>query len=173
MTQGTFNAFDLSRAGARHRGVVTLAALALVAGGCGGGKNAGAAPVSKNQYEARIQKDGQDVRNVFKPLSTPPSSLDQLAKSIKKGQDKLRQVAADLDSVSPPDEVAHDNDVLVAGLRKLADQLDPLRRGAAAGDAKAVQKAVNALQGSKSLHEAQKATADMKKKGYNIGELGK
>ena len=174
MTQGTFNAFDLSSAKAKHRGLVTLAALALLAGGCGdnGGKSS-AGTMSKSEYEARIQKDGKAVRDVFAPLNTPPSSLDQLAASIKKGQDKLRDVADDLDAAKPPDEVAHDNDVLAAGLRKLADQLEPLRQGAAAGDVKAVQKAVGELQSSKSLQEAQKATADMKKKGYDIGELGK
>ena len=176
MTQSRFHAFDLSRAGARHRGVATLAvlALALAAAGCGGGgKGGGSAQLSKNQYEARVQKDGDEIRNVFKPLSTPPASLKQLAGSIKKGQDKLREVADDLDGVRPPDEVSEDNDKLVAGLRKLADQLEPLRKGAAAGDARQVQKAVSQIQGSKSLKGAQEATADMKKKGYDIGELGR
>jgi hypothetical protein len=177
MTQGRFNACDLSLAGARHRGVATLAALALalVAGGCGGGggkSGGGVTQLSKNQYEARVQKDGQEIKDVFAPLSRPPSSLDQLARSIKKGQDKLREVADDLDGVAPPHEVGHDNDVLVGGLRKLADQLDPLRKGAAKGDAQAVQKAVRDIQGSNALQDAQKATADMKKKGYKIGQLG-
>src|SRR2546423_125875 len=123
MTQGTFNAFDLSRAGARHRGAATLTMVVLLAAGCGGGgKGSEATQLSKPQYEARIQKDGQAMNEAFKPLSTPPSSLDQLASSIKKGQDKLRQIADDLDSAKPPADVAKDNAVLVAGLRKPADQ---------------------------------------------------
>jgi hypothetical protein len=176
MTQGRFNAFDLSRAGARHRGVATLAALALLAAGCGGGNGGGKSGgerMSKSEYEARIQHDGKEIRDVFKPLSTPPSSLDALASAIKKGQNKLRDVAADLDGVTPPANVEHDNDVLVSGLRKLADQLEPLRQGAAKGDVRAVQKAVNEIQGSQSLKGAQEATADMKKKGYKIGALGR
>ena len=178
MTQSRFHAFDLSRAGARHRGAATLAALALAlaASGCGGGGDSGEADktqLSKTQYESRLQKDGDDIKNVFKPLSTPPSSLQQLSKSIKKGEDKLRQVAADLDGIKPPDEVATDNDKLVAGLRKLADQLEPLRQGAAEGNPQKVQKAVTAIQTSNALKGAQEATVDMKKKGYEVGELGR
>jgi soluble cytochrome b562 len=174
MTQGRFHACALSLARARHRGAATLAALALavVVAGCGGGGGGGGGRLSKSEYEQRIQKDGKEITVVFKPLSKPPSSLDQLAKEIKTGQDKLREAAADLDGVTPPKEVEHDNDVLVAGLRKLADQLEPLRKGADKGDVKLVQKAVTDLQNSRSLKEAQRATEDMKKKGYKIGTLG-
>jgi hypothetical protein len=181
MTQGRFHASDLSPAGAGHRGAATLAVLALllVLAGCGGGggksgdSGGGGPQLSKTQYEARIQKDGEEIKDVFAPLSRPPTSLDQLAKDIKSGQEKLREAASDLDGVEPPEEVAHDNDVLVDGLRKLADGLDPLREGAAKGDPKLVQKAVADLQKSNALKDAQKATNDMKKKGYKIGSLGR
>ena len=180
MTQSRFCAFDLSLARARHRGVATLAAvvvaLALAGTGCGGGGKSGGGggtQLSKTQYESRIQKDGDEIKNVFEPLSRPPKSLDALASDLAAGQKKLREAADDLASVKPPSDIAHDNDVLVAGLRKLADQLEPLRRGAAKGDPNLVRKAVARLQGSQSLKEAQKATEDMKKKGYEIGTLGR
>ena len=177
MTQGRFNASHLSLARARHRGVATLAALglALAAAGCGGGGGnggGGGGRLSKSEYEARIQNDGQELKDAFAPLSKPPSSLAALADQIKKSQDTVRDVASDLDSVTPPEEVEHDNDVLVEGLRRLANGLEPLRKGAAKGDTKAVQKAVVDLQSSTSLKDAQKATEDMKKKGYKIGTLG-
>jgi len=173
MTQSRFNAFPLSPVVSGHRGPGTLAALgfALVLCGCGGGTGGGGA-VSKSAYEHRIQQDGQEIKNVFTPLSRPPSSLAQLASAIKTGQDKLREAANDLDGVTPPKNIAHDNDLLVAGLRKLADQLGPLQKGAAKGDAKLVQKAVGDLQASTALKDAQKATTDMEKKGYKIGTLG-
>jgi hypothetical protein len=57
--------------------------------------------------------------------------------------------------------------------RPAAAQQRPGCEGAAAGDARQVQKAVSQIQGSKSLKGAQEATADMKKKGYDIGELGR
>jgi hypothetical protein len=178
MTQGRFNASDLSLAGARHRGVVTLAALALAAalaaagcGGNGGNGGNGGSRLSKTQYEARIQKDGADIRDAFTPLSRRTSSLDELAKNIKAGQDKLRSAADDLGSITPPSEIEGDNKLLVAGLRKLVALLEPLRKGAAKGDPKLVQKAVQELQQSKALQDAQKATQDMKKKGYKLGTL--
>ncbi len=177
MTQGRFDAFDLSLSRARHRGAATLAALllALAVAGCGGGggKSGGGTQLSKTQYESRIQKDGDEIKNVFEPLSKPPKSLKDLASKIGAGQKKLRAAADDLDSVKPPSDVAHDNDVLVAGLRKLADQLDPLRKGAEKNDPNLVRQAVTNLQSSNSLKAAQKATEDMKKKGYEIGTLGK
>jgi hypothetical protein len=176
MTQSRFHAFDLSLAGARHRGFATLAGLvlplALLAAGCGGGGGGGGSRLSKTQYEARVQKDAADVRDAFTPLSKAPSSLKELANEIKTGQNKLRGAANDLDGISPPKDVAHDNDVLVAGLRKLATLLEPLRKGAADGDPAAVQKAASDLQKSNALKEAQDATEDMKKKGYKIGTLG-
>jgi hypothetical protein len=175
MTQGRFDASDLSLV-RRHRGAATLAAvvLALAAGGCGGGgsDSGGGTQLSKTQYESRIQKDGDEIKNVFAPLSKPPKSLPDLASKIKAGQQKLRQAADDLDSAKPPSDVAHDNAVLVAGLRKLADQLEPLRKAAATGDPSVVRQAVTKLQGSTSLKQAQQATEDMKKKGYTIGTLG-
>jgi hypothetical protein len=173
MTQSRFHAFALSLAPARHRGSATLAAatiaLALVAAGCGG---ANGALLSKTQYEARIQKDAEDVREAFNPLSTPPSSLQQFARELQTGQRKLRQAASDLGSVKPPHDVAHDNAVLVAGLRKLALLLEPLRKAAVKKDFVAVQTAARELQGSNALKDAQRATNDMKKKGYKLGSLG-
>jgi hypothetical protein len=179
MTGRRFDALARSLRVRRHRGAATLAALLgallLVLAGCGGGgksSGGGKTQLSKTQYESRIQKDGSEIKNVFQPLSTPPKSLKELAAKLGAGQKKLRQAADDLESIKPPSDVAHDNGVLAAGLRKLADQLEPLRKGAAANDANALRKAISQLQGSQSLKEAQKATDDMKKKGYQIGTLG-
>jgi predicted small secreted protein len=178
MTQSRFFASDLSLRSWRHRGAATLAVVlcAFVLAGCGGGGGAdsgGGTQLSKTQYESRIQKDGDDIKNVFEPLSKPPKSLDALASNIAVGQKKLRAAADDLDSIKPPSDVAHDNDVLADGLRTLANELDPLRKGAEKNDPNLVRKAVTGLQSSNSLKDAQKATEDMKKKGYSIGTLGK
>jgi hypothetical protein len=172
MTQVRFNAFALSLL-RRHRGVSTLAivlALALVAGGCGGSGNG---RLSKTQYEARVQKNGNRIQHAFLPLGSPPRSLQEFARNIKSGQDELRSTADDLASLKPPKEVAPDNRLLVRGLRSLVAKLEPLRRAAATGDQAVFRKAGSAFRNSQPLKEINDATSDMKKKGYKLGTVGR
>ena len=171
MTQGRFHAFALSLAPARHRGAATVAAVALAAAlaaaGCGGGGR-----LSKAQYEKRIQKDSDEIRQAFEPLAAPTRSLKQLAANLKTGEQKLRAVADDLDAAKPPKDVAHDNDLLVAGLRRLATNLEPLRRAAEKNNVAMAQRAQQALRQSHALVDARRATDDMRKKGYKLGPIG-
>jgi hypothetical protein len=172
MTQGRFNAFSLSLAEARHRGAATLAAvgLALVVAGCGGGGDGGR--LSKSEYEQHLRSDSQAIRKAFVPLSKQPSSLSELASELKVGEAKLREAADDLDGVTAPKDVEKDNDSLVKGLRKLATELESLRSAAAKKDPQLVQKALADLRGSHALVDARRATDDMKKKGYKLGNFG-
>jgi len=175
MTQSRFHASDLSLRW-RHRGLATLAALmlGLAAAGCGGGGGNGDGDrLSKSEYEARIQNDAREIQqSVFGALNARPKSLGALATTLGKSQDKLREIAADLESVTPPEEIEADNERLAKGLRKLADLLDPVRKAAQDNDLERVQKAVVDLQRTNALKEAQDAAADMKKKGYKIGAFG-
>ena len=176
MTQSRFNAFFLSLAEARHRGAATLAALslALVAGGCGSGSGSGGAggELSKAQYEQHLQTDSQAITKAFTPLRKPPRTMNELAGELKVGEAKLREASADLKSVKPPKDVQADNTALSKGLSELAGELELLRKAAAKNDAKLVQQAINGLQRSHALVDARKATDDMKKKGYKLGNLG-
>ena len=161
--------------GMRHRGVATLAAvgLAFAVAGCGsGGGGGGGGTLSKAQYEQHLGADSQAITKAFQPLSTPPSSLSVLASELKVGQDKLRSAADDLSGVTPPKDVAKDNQSLVQGLQKLADELESLRSAAAKKDPKLVQKALADLKTSHALVDARNATDDMKKKGYKLGGFG-
>jgi hypothetical protein len=170
MNQIRFDAFALSLARTRHRGLATLAValLGLVLAGCGGG---GGSRLSKADYERHLQSDGREITNAFKPLAQPPSSLDALSKQLDTGVSKLRDAAEDLDGVTPPKEAEEDNDKLTAGLRKLADELDSLRKAAEKKDPTLVQKTLDGLRHSHALIDARAATEDLKKKGYNLGSL--
>jgi len=170
MTQIRFDAFSLSLAEARHRGGASLAALALalVVAGCGGGGSR----LSKSQYEQHLRTDSQAITKAFQPLSTPPRSLPVLASELKVGQEKLRSAADDLGGVTAPKNVEKDNQALVTGLRKLADELESLRSAAAKKDPQLVQKALAELKTSHALVDARHATDDMKKKGYKLGGFG-
>jgi hypothetical protein len=171
MNQIRFDAFALSLAGTRHRGLATLAVvlLALVLAGCGGG--GGGSRVSKADYERHLQSDGREITNAFKPLAQPPRSLDALGKELDTGVSKLRDAADDLEGIKPPKEAEKDNDKLAAGLRKLADELDSLRKAAEKKDPSLVQKTLDDLRHSHALINARAATEDLKKKGYNLGSL--
>lgn len=154
----------------RHRGVATLAALgfALAVAGCGGGGGDGT-QLTKAQYEQHLATDSQAITKAFQPLSTPPSSLSALASQLKVGQEKLRSAADDLNGVTPPKDVAKDNEALAKGLQTLADELESLRSAAAKKDPTLVQKALNDLKSSHALVDARAATDDMRKKGYKLG----
>ena len=161
--------------GMRHRGVATLAAvgLAFAVAGCGsGGGGGGGGTLSKAQYEQHLGADSQAITKAFQPLSKPPSPLSVLASELKVGQDKLRSAADDLNGVTPPKDVAKDNQSLVQGLQKLADELESLRSAAAKKDPKLVQKALADLKTSHALVDARNATDDMKKKGYKLSGFG-
>ena len=163
MTQSRFNAFSLSLSKVRHRGLATLAvgAIALVVAGCGGGGR-----LSKATYGHRLQQDVKELSTVLATLNQPAKSLPVLASELKAAQSKLRSTAKDLDSVKPPKEVAHDNALLVAGLKSLADDFEPLRQAAEKNDPSLVRKEEGLLRGSTALIQARQATDDLRKKGY-------
>ena len=174
MNQIRFNAFSLSLAGTRHRGLATLAAvlLALVVAGCGGGGGGGGGDqLSKAEYQKHLQTDGDEINQAFKPLTQQPGSLDELASALEAGGSKQNRAAGDLEGVTPPKNVKKDNSDLAAGLRELARELDSLKKAAEKKDPQQVQKTLNDLRNSHGLIDARRATDDLKKKGYTLGTL--
>ena len=171
MTQGRFNAFSLSLPEPRHRGAATLAAvaLALVLAGCGGGGGGGT--LSKAQYEQHFRTDSQAITKGLKPLTTPPSSLPELTSELKVGEAQLHDAANDLDGLKAPKDIEKDNDAIVKGLRKFADELESFRQAAEKKDTQLLRKTFAELQGSHALTNVRDATNDMKKKGYKLGTL--
>jgi hypothetical protein len=171
MTQSRFNAFSLSLGWTRHRGLATLAVvlLALVVAGCGSGGGGG--ELSKAEYQKHLQTDGDEITKAFKPLTQPPSSLDELARELDAGVSKLSDAADDLEGVNPPKNVDKDNTKLAAGLRELARELDSLKKAAQTKDPQQVQKTLTDLRNSHGLIDARRATDDLKKKGYTLGTL--
>jgi len=70
---------------------------------------------------------------------------DELADRVEAAQDELRAAADDLDGVEPPEDVAKENERLVAGMRAYADQLDAVREAAEDGDAEKLDELSSAL----------------------------
>jgi hypothetical protein len=163
----------------RRKGIVKAAVLALAAlllilpvAGCGG-KGGGGAKLSKSAYEKKLKNVGTRLQNTFQSLRSSPGSLDELAKQLGKGQSELRKAADDLDSVTPPTDVKADHKKLIKAMRTIADDLEPLKRAADEGDPAKAQEAAQKLQRSGAVQDAQRATEDMKSKGYDTGPIGR
>jgi hypothetical protein len=152
---------------------VLLAALVLAASGCGGGGGGGGDRLSKSAYEKKVQAEGKKITSAFRALSSSRTNdFDQLAKNVQKGKSELRDAADRLDGVSPPSDIEGAHKDLVAGMRGLADDLEPLVKALKAHDKKKISKVSSDLSKSPSGRKAQKAVNEMKKKGYDVGVLG-
>lgn len=147
---------------------VVVALVATFAAGCGGGSGR----LSKAEYEARIQADGRNVQTAVQQISSSLGSLAQLAKHVAAAEVAARAAADDLAAAKPPEEVAVDNDKLVAALRTIVVQLQKLEQAAKAGDQFAAQQAATAIQGAPEVKAGQAAVKDMKQKGYKVGAIG-
>jgi len=171
MIQSRFNASSLSLCKVRHRGVATLAALvfSLAVAGCGGG--GGGDRVTKSEYEQHFRADSRKISEGIQPLVTTPKSLKELAAKLKVGETQLQQAANDLGNIKAPKDIEKDNDTVVKGLNKFADELESFRKAAEKQDVSLLQKSFAELQGSHALVNVRDATNDMKKKGYKLGAL--
>ncbi|TMM13160.1 MAG: hypothetical protein E6F98_06540 [Actinobacteria bacterium] len=142
-------------------------ALLLLAGallaGCGGSGR-----LSKSDYEARLQTDGKSVQSSVTALTkTPTTSLTAFATKIDTAEASVKKAADDLASLKPPSDAATDNVAIVAALRRIQTGLEQVKK-----DPLSAQKIVAAIESSSQLKAAEKATADLKQKGYKVGVIG-
>ena len=140
-----------------------LAALALVAAGCGGS--------SKDDYESQVRDVGKTLEQTFGDLGTSISgsgSTEQAAQRLEQGATSLDKASRDLAKIDPPSEIQAQHKDLVAGLAELADEF---RTGAAAakgGDLNKLLQFASSLQSSKAVRKITKAGDEIEKKGYDF-----
>jgi hypothetical protein len=154
---------------AKLMGVAVAATLAVLAAGCGGSGNG---QMSKADYEAKIQADGQAVQDAVNQITSNPTSMAALAKQVDAAQVQAKKAADDLDATNPPTEVAADNDALVTALRSIDAELKKLAQAAKDQNPLAAQQAAAAIRSSPEVIAGKAAIKDMKKKGYAVGVLG-
>jgi hypothetical protein len=153
--------------GRRALGAAALAAAVLLAlAGCGGGGQ-----LSKKQYEQRLQKNGHELAAALGVLSRTSSKAEFL-NGVEGVEKALNDVAADLDGVTPPSDVQAANDRLVAAFRKLADDFEQVKAAAEKSPAAARQKGRQVTTGPAS-RQANQAIEEIKRRGYDVGELGR
>jgi hypothetical protein len=141
-------------------------ATVLVLAGCGGGGQ-----LSKAQYEQRLQKNGHELAAALGVLSRT-SSKTEFLNGVAGVEKALNDVADDLDGVTPPSDVQGANDRLVAAFRKLADDFKQVEAAADKGPDAARQKGRQVTSGPAS-RQANQAIQEIKRRGYDVGELGR
>lgn len=142
--------------------LLPVLALAVAAAGCGGGGSKGTqgSPLSKEEYLAKIQEIVKTVGEQFTGVeANSPEALE-------KGVEALKDVADELEKISPPEEIATLHDDLIDGIRSFAEELpgfaDKLEATEDPGEAIAI------LFGSKSIQKLAKTQEALKKAGYTI-----
>jgi hypothetical protein len=147
--------------------VVAIGVLTAGCGGGGGGAKSTSPPLTKAQYQAKLQ---QLSNQVGAELRQSIGASTKLKKSeIPKLQDALRSFAGKVEALNPPQAVADLHMRLVAGMRDLADDLPKLVD--AVNKAKDASAAIAALFGAKSIQALIKLQQEYKDKGYDISSL--
>jgi hypothetical protein len=147
--------------------LVLLVVLGLA--GCGGGSSR----LTKQEYEQHLKRDGKLAAKALVGSSTANGAApDAYARRIELAQSDMKRAADDLDGLTPPTDAEQDTKTMVVGLRFLVKQLGKLHHAAATGDAAEAAGVSAAVGSSKELRGVNRAVADLKRKGYDVGVFG-
>jgi hypothetical protein len=151
------------------RAIVLVVALALPAAGCGGGggNDEAVKPLTKAQYQARLQQLSNQVGAELRQSVGASTTLKQ--GDVPKLQKSLRSLARKLDGLRPPAAVADLHTRLIAAVGGLADDLPSLAK--TLDQAKDPSAALAALFGAKPIQELIQLQQAFKDKGYDISSL--
>jgi multidrug efflux pump subunit AcrA (membrane-fusion protein) len=138
-----------------------IAVAGVLLAGCGGSSR-----MSKSAYEQKLQAEGKSVQTAVNAVAKT-SNFNDFAKNIDTAEAAVKKAADDLDSLKPPSDVATDNAALVAALRRIQAGLEQVK-----ANPTQAQAIVKQIESSKELKAAEKATADLKQKGYKVGVIG-
>jgi hypothetical protein len=146
---------------------VALALIAAAASGCGG--TGSSHPLSKAQYEHKVQRIQQDVFAKVNPATILLGARggDPTA-GLRAVQEASAKEADELGRITPPAEIAQAHKSLVTALRRYGDELSGIiaavhKRKLSGQDLRAK---LRSLASVKSIRAARVAIAQ---KGYNIG----
>jgi len=149
---------------------VLLAAVGLVAAGCGGGGGSSESsipPLTKAQYQAKLQQLSNEVGAELRQSIGASTSLRE--SDIRKLQASLRSFAGRVAALSPPTAVEDLHTRLVAAVRSLADDLPSLLE--TVNTATDPSAAIAALFGAKPVQALISLQQAYKDKGYDISSL--
>ena len=150
-----------------RRIALLVAAVSLVAAGCGGGGGETSKPLTKAQYQAKLQQFSNQIGAELRQSISASTTLKK--SDVPKLQDALRSFAGKVEALNPPAAVADLHAQLVKAMRGLADDLPSLV--AQLDKAKDPSAAIAALFEAKSIQALIKLQDEFKAKGYNISSL--
>jgi ABC-type transporter Mla subunit MlaD len=143
---------------------------ARLAAGCGGGGGADESsnpPLSKAQYQAKLQQLSNQVGAELRQSISASTKLKE--SDIPKLQSSLRSFSQKVAALSPPAAVEDLHTRLVAAVRGLADDLPELVD--TVNKAKDPSEAIAALFGAESIQNLIKLQQAYKDKGYDVSSL--
>jgi predicted small secreted protein len=156
-----------------RRLTIVLAASALLLAGCGGGGGGGAvkpsgAPLTKAQYQAKLQQIAKDVAT---GLGSTSSSKKLSKADVDKFVKALHSFADRLAEVKPPAEIKALHARLISVMNDLGDEFPSIadKLNKAKDDPSA---AIAALFGARSIQELTKLGTEFKAKGYDLSLNG-
>jgi hypothetical protein len=153
-----------------RRLVTLLAALAVVAAGCGGGGGGGPSgkPLTKAEYQAKLEQTSKEIGTQLGPQSEDFSKLTD--KDVGKLVDALHSFADKLQEINPPAEVKALHARLIGAMNDLADEFPDI--ASKLKSTKDPSAAIAALFGAKGIQELVKLGDDFKKAGYDLNLNG-
>jgi hypothetical protein len=143
-------------------------ALILLPAACGGGGR-----LSKQGYEQQLKAAGKQTQAASSIVGNPSSSRTAFAKQLVTARRQMQAAADRLDGIKPPKDAEADTKAIVATLQFLADEIDKLQQAAARNDKAAAATVTADIQGSKEIAAGERAAADLKRKGYDVGVFGR
>jgi hypothetical protein len=147
-----------------RRLVIVLTASVLLLAGCG----QSGAPLTKAEYQAKLHQTSADLA---KQISGTSSNFDTLTeRDLTQIFWALKNFAAQVRAIHPPDEVGDLNAQLAGAIDDLADEFPGLAR--TLKRTKDPKEAIAALFGAKAIVELDQLDHAFKSRGYNLGLNG-
>ena len=156
----------------RHRLVVLLSLVALVAAGCGGDDGGGGSePTSKQEYGRELSQATGALQQAFEELSKTTGSTASLRDSghrLERGAAALDQAADAFGDIEPPKDATGAHRKLVSGLHDLAATFRQGADAAKRNDAKGLTEALQGLTTSKGVQEITEAQSELERQGVKV-----
>lgn len=151
----------------------SVAAVALIAAGCGDDNGDGGESLSAEDYAAEIQgildPVGPELQQIGGELSQlKDSQTEQIAAGLEESEGVLNDAIAEIEGVEPPEDAAEAQDQLVAAMEGFVSETEKFREAVLDGNAR--QQATAFQQAGLDFQtELQEAVSSYQEAGIQVG----